>query len=419
MLSLTPKEIINELQAWYDKNILVRMLGVSEQVFDEWLSESIDMTDNDVTILCGVFEEHTQKYKKVVQIKDVEQYVGNTISCFTPHGFVPARSFYKKSKRTCFEVKTEFGKHLTASYDHLIKTSSGFVKTGELEIGQLVSTVDGLEKVTETEYIGDLPVYDVEVMDIDHAIFTNDILSHNSGKSFLLTNCMKAAQDSGSFVLALDSENALDVNYLHRVGVSTDPDRFQGIGVVTVQDTVKVLSEFVDGYISAYGKYNPDAPNVLVCIDSLSMLLTEAENDNFEKGDQKGDQGQQAKQVKHFLKTMTSRMKMTNMSLACTAHVYNADPLKGEGLYSVTPSLRYACSQIVLITKLKLREDTKEKDVIGIKLRAETFKSRFSKLGSKIEIEVPYDVGLDPLNGLLDSFVSDDVIIANGVLTQV
>jgi RecA/RadA recombinase len=60
----------------------------------------------------------------------------------------------------------------------------------------------------------------------------------------------------------------------------------------------------------------------LVCIDSLSMLLTEAENDNFEKGDQKGDQGQQAKQVKHFLKTMTSRMKMTNMSLACTAHVY-------------------------------------------------------------------------------------------------
>lgn len=237
----------------------------------------------------------------------------------------------------------------------------------------------------------------------------------DSGKSFLLTNTMKAAQDEGSFVLAIDSENALDYNYLHRVGVKTDPDNFQGVGVVTVQDTVRVMSEFIDGYIKAYGKYNLKAPKVLVCIDSISMLLTEAENDNFESGEQRGDQGQQAKQIKHFLKTMTSRMKMTNMSLAVTAHVYAADPLKGEGAYSVTPALRYACSQIVLITKLRLREEVgKEKEVIGIKLRAETFKSRFSKIGSKVEIEVPYDRGLDPLNGLLERLLDDEIVTQGG-----
>jgi recombination protein RecA len=237
----------------------------------------------------------------------------------------------------------------------------------------------------------------------------------DSGKSFLLSNTMKAAQDEGSFVLAIDSENALDYNYLRRVGVKTDAEHFQGVGVVTVQDTVKVLSEFIDGYIKAYGKYNTQAPTVLVCIDSISMLLTEAENDNFESGEQRGDQGQQAKQIKHFLKTMTSRMKMTNMSLAVTAHVYAADPLKGEGAYSVTPALRYACSQIVLITKLRLREEVgKEKEVIGIKLRAETFKSRFSKIGSKVEIEVPYDRGLDPLNGLLERLLDDEIVTQSG-----
>lgn len=243
----------------------------------------------------------------------------------------------------------------------------------------------------------------------------------DSGKSYILTNTMACAQQQdGAFILAIDSENALDYNYLHRCGVNTEPDHFQPVGVVTVQDVVKVVSEFIDGYIKAYGKYNPTAPKVLVCIDSLSMLLTETENEHFEKGDQKGDQGQQAKQIKHFLKTMTSRMKMTNMSLACTAHVYAADPLKGEGMYSVTPALRYACSQIVLITKLKLKDEevnklTKEKDVLGIRLKAETFKSRFSKIGSKAEVEVPYDKGMSMYSGLLLRFLEDDIITSPSV----
>lgn len=238
----------------------------------------------------------------------------------------------------------------------------------------------------------------------------------DSGKSYLMTNTMACAQQAdGAFVLAIDSENALDYNYLRRCGVDVSQDKFQAVGVVTVQDVVKVVSEFIDGYLKAYGKYNADGPKVLLAIDSLSMLLTETENEHFEKGDQKGDQGQQAKQIKHFLKTMTSRMKMANMSLICTAHVYAADPLKGEGMYSVTPALRYACSQIVLITKLKLKDEevnknTKEKDVLGIKLRAETFKSRFSKIGSKAEVEVPYDSGMSKYSGLLLRFLEDEIV---------
>lgn len=244
----------------------------------------------------------------------------------------------------------------------------------------------------------------------------------DSGKSYLLCNAMVAAQHEGAFVLAIDSENALDYNYLKRVGVNIDPDCFQGVGVVTVQDTVKVISEFLEGYIKAYGKYNRKAPLVLLCIDSLSMLLTEAENENFESGDQKGDQGQQAKQIKHFLKTMTSRMKMTNMSLAVTAHVYAADPLKGEGAYSVTPALRYACSQIVLITKLRLKDDdVKDKKLIdqgahitGIRLKVETFKSRFSKIGTKVEVEVPYDEGINVYDGLLNMLLVDGIVQQQG-----
>lgn len=234
----------------------------------------------------------------------------------------------------------------------------------------------------------------------------------DSGKSFILSNTMRCAQEEGAYVLAIDTENALDYTYLKRVGVNVSPDAFQPVQVVTINDTVEVLSEFIELYLKDYGKYNPLAPKVFIGIDSLSMLLTEAENENFSKGDQKGDQGQQAKQIKHFLKTMVQRIKMTNMTMVTTAHVYSADPLKGEGMYSVTPSLRYACSQIPLITKLKLNdEDAKgKKTTIGIRLRVETFKSRFSLIGSKVELEVPYDTGLDPLSGLVARLVDDEVL---------
>jgi RecA/RadA recombinase len=412
MISLTPKEILAELNACYSAESLAALLNIPVTLLNAWKAELVDVTEDDINNICTVFYTHVQQNKQTMKISELENHIGETIACDTPAGFIPVRYFYKKGDRNCYKLTTETGKTLTCSHDHLVKTSNtAFTKAGDLQAGMYVQTTDGLEQLVETMFAGVHPVYDAEVMSIDHEVYTNELLSHNSGKSFILSNTMAAAQAEGSFVLAIDSENALDYNYLHRVGVDTSEERFLGVGVVTVQDTVKVLSEFIDGYIKEYGKYNFNAPKVCVCIDSLSMLLTEAENDNFESGEQRGDQGQQAKQIKHFLKTMTSRMKMTNMSLAVTAHVYAADPLKGEGAYSVTPALRYACSQIVLITKLRLREEVgKEKEVIGIKLRAETFKSRFAKLGSKVEIEVPYDRGLDPLNGLLDRLIADGVV---------
>jgi len=73
----------------------------------------------------------------------------------------------------------------------------------------------------------------------------------------------------------------------------------------------------------------------------------------------------------------------------------------------------------MLVTKLKLRAEeaakgSKEKEVLGIKLKTETFKSRFSKLGSKIEIDVPYDRGLSLYNGLLEMLLYDEIVTQNG-----
>lgn len=232
-----------------------------------------------------------------------------------------------------------------------------------------------------------------------------------AGKSFLLGNIIKAAQDDGAFILALDSENALDTDWLQKIGVDVDPEKFLGISVVTIADVVSTVSDFIKMYEKEYGKYNYDAPKVIICLDSLDMLLTETEEAHFNAGVQKGDQGQRAKQMKAFLRTTVARIKALNIAFIGTHQVYPADVLQGEGKWAINNAIRYSASQIILITKLKLKEGT---EISGIRMYCETFKSRFAKLGSKVEVIVPYDTGMNPYSGLIDLLEADKVIVKSG-----
>lgn len=233
-----------------------------------------------------------------------------------------------------------------------------------------------------------------------------------SGKSYLGCNILKRAQDDGAFVVVLDSENALDKNFMTAIGIDVSPSKLLYAGVTLFSDVVKVLSEFLTAYEKQYGKDNPDAPPIVIFLDSLDMLLTDTENDHFQSGVQKGDQGQRAKQAKHMLKTTVSRIKRLPVSFIVTHQVYpNSDILNGEGVWIINNAIRYSASQILLITKLKLKEGT---DVIGIRMRVECYKSRFAKLGSKIEIEVPYDRGMDPFSGFLDMMEDNKVVTKGG-----
>jgi hypothetical protein len=184
------------------------------------------------------------------------------------------------------------------------------------------------------------------------------------------------------------------------------------MGVVTIQDVTSILSDFISGYQKEYGKDNVDAPPVVIVLDSLDMLLTEAESDNFESGVQKGDMGQRTKQMKHLLRTLVNKIARLNITFIATHQVYaNQDIKNGEGLWVINNSVKYSASQIALITKLKLKEGV---EVAGIRMRVEAYKSRFAKLGSKIEIEVPYAKGMNPFSGFLEMMVEKGVVKQGG-----
>lgn len=221
-----------------------------------------------------------------------------------------------------------------------------------------------------------------------------------SGKSYELCNILKNAQDEGAFVLALDSESALDRAYMSKIGMKLDPDNFQYAGVSKFSDCVSVISDFIKAYVKEYGNDKPDSPKVIIALDSLDMLLTDSEEAHFISGEQKGDQGQRAKQAKHMLRTIVSRIKRLPIAFVVTHQVYpNSELTNGQGMWIINNAIKYSASQIFLITATKLKEGT---DIKGMKMKVESYKSRFSQPGRKVEVEVPYTAGMNKFSGFLE-----------------
>ena len=233
-----------------------------------------------------------------------------------------------------------------------------------------------------------------------------------SGKSFLIGNLIREAQKEGAFVLVLDSENALDNQFVSAIG--GDPSSYyKYVSVDTIPQVRKVVSTFLMGYKAENGN-DHDAPKIVIVIDSLDMLITETEMDHFEKGVTKGDQGQRNKQLKAMLRDFVQAVKRPNVSMVITDQVYrNQDVMNGEGVWMVKDAVKYSLSQIVMLGKLKLK-DTGSRVVKGIRMKVEGYKTRFAKPYQVATIEVPYDTGMDPYNGLLEVAVEMGKVVKKG-----
>lgn len=227
------------------------------------------------------------------------------------------------------------------------------------------------------------------------------------GKSFLACNWAKQAQDEGAFVLALDSENALDIEFLGKIGVNTsDESKFLKMDVGTIEDVNKIMSSFFKGYIAEHGK-GQNGPPIFVLLDSIAMLSTETEAENYEKGVIKGDQGQRAKRTKAMMRMICSKIAQLPITFVATDHVYPQDVMLGDGQWAVTNSTKFAASIILLATRLKLKEGD---EVVGVRMKVQSYKSRFTKIGNHIELEVPYDRGMSATTGLWEVLETNKII---------
>jgi RecA/RadA recombinase len=240
-----------------------------------------------------------------------------------------------------------------------------------------------------------------------------------SGKSFLIANATVAAQKQGFAILILDSENAMDDDYMSAVGADVDAENYFYRSVTTIQEAVQEFSAFTKMY-REYGLTD----KVFVAIDSLDMLMTENQRETYEKGETKGDQGQGVKQLKDMLKSMVQDIKTLPFTIVCTKQVYKEQDRIAALVepYVFTEGLKFAFSQILMITKLMLKTDDveggskedKTDKYAGIWLKAKGYKTRFTKPFQQVKIQVPWDTGMDRYSGMLDVAKSVGIVEQNG-----
>ncbi len=93
-----------------------------------------------------------------------------------------------------------------------------------------------------------------------------------AGKSFICAgNLVKNAQASGIFPILIDTENALDKDWLEALGVDTSEDKLMKLNMAMIDDVAKTIVEFVAEYKSMD---EATRPKILFVIDSLGMLLS-------------------------------------------------------------------------------------------------------------------------------------------------
>ena len=240
-----------------------------------------------------------------------------------------------------------------------------------------------------------------------------------SGKSFIASgNVVRNAQKKNVFVILIDSENALDEQWLQALDVDTSEKKLLKLSLSLVDDVAKTISDFMKGYKEEHKDDKENAPKVLIVVDSLGMLLTPTDVAQFDKGDLKGDMGRKPKALTALVRNCVNMFGSLNIGLVCTNHTYaSQDMFDPDDKISGGQGFIYASSIVVAMKKLKLKEDTegnKISDVRGIRAACKVVKSRYAKPFESVQIKIPYDSGMDPYSGLVDLFEKVGVFTKSG-----
>ncbi len=298
---------------------------------------------------------------------------------------------------------TKFRKSITKSIDGLgvgFNDPTDWISTGNYALNYLISG----------DFYKGIPLGKVTV-------FAGE---SGSGKSYICSgNIIREAQKQGIFVILVDSENALDEAWLKAIGVDTTEEKLLRLGMSMIDDVAKTISNFMKEYKADYTDKDPqDRPKVLFVLDSLGMMMTPTDVDQFEKGDMKGDLGRKPKALTALVRNCVNMFGSFNVGMVATNHTYaSQDMFDPDDKISGGQGFIYASSIVVAMKKLKLKEDeagNKVSEVRGIRAACKVMKTRFAKPFEGVQVKIPYETGMNPYSGLLDLFEKKGLITQQG-----
>ncbi len=256
-----------------------------------------------------------------------------------------------------------------------------------------------------------------------------------SGKSllaaYIAANCQR---EHGAYVIWVDVEKATDdeagKKWLSNAGV--DLDQLSYTTCATLEDIKAQVSKTTNMVREMRDDAEDEYPPIVLIIDSWAAAMTQSQWEAALAGIQKGDQGQKAKQTGDVILATTHLSHGLPILVVGIQHVMDNQekhPATGRVIgrkHKTTGGNKqiFYASGCLLLTKKELKEDAveseeavehykklsdgltaelkKKKRTVGIAAVAESLKSRVSKPFERVEVQVPYAIGMDRYSGLWD-----------------
>lgn len=363
-----------------------------------------------------VFVKRGDSPSEKITVEELKEsfHSGEEIYIDTPDGWVQIIDWFDKGELDMMYITTS--NHATrCAVNHMLQLESGLWKpASSVKVGDILLTDQGGEEVLTVE--GYLPeeCYDFTVDHYNHRYYGDGFSSHNSGKSFICSGALvRHAQQMGITPVIIDTENAIDEEWLIDLGVDTSPDKLMKFNLAKVNDVAKVLSEFVDWYKTQYdGLERSERPPFLFIIDSLGMTITDNEEKQFNNGEMKGDMGLKAKQLNSLVRNCVHMISEYDIGVVATNHTYaSQDMFDPEDKLSGGRLLEYGAS---ILVAMKKKKDKDGAQVTGINSKCKVMKSRYGRPFITADVIIDFKKGVNPYSGLLDFFIELGVVQQGG-----
>jgi RecA/RadA recombinase len=268
----------------------------------------------------------------------------------------------------------------------------GWIELQDLHLQRKILCQDGeYSKVREILPIGTAKIVDISVEHPERCYFSNGMLSHNSGKSYLAALTARNAQKAGKKVIYFDSESAISPEFLESCGMDISEN-----GLVYVQAmNVEMVGESIEFFLQNGRDY-------FFVWDSIAMTPTVSDVEG--DFDPQSSMAMKPRVLSKLLSKLIIPIANTGSTLLCLNQLKTVIGLapvlaKLDDYRYFAPggnSLKFAYSLDIWLTKPK-GKDSFVYDAFGSKIgttvKVRVVKSRFGTEGRRCEFKIMWGGG--------------------------
>lgn len=222
------------------------------------------------------------------------------------------------------------------------------------------------------------------------------------GKSYLALSICREAQKHGYTPVYLDSESAIDKDFVERLGC--DSKNF----IIKQVTKISEVSTFVANLCKKLLALPVDKRmKVILVLDSLGNLTSDKELNDIIDGNTKRDMTKQ-QEIKALFRTNITAIGKLGIPWIINSHVYATQDLFSKNIVSGGSGVIYNSSLTMMLSTAKLDDKAsdaaaakKQGDFIktGIMVTARPEKSRFT-IPQKVKFQIPFFKAPNPFVGL-------------------